>query len=434
MLRKFAPWRVLQAGVTWFFGSPWPSFTILFVLSLAIRVDQLTPLPYWAIPSPNPQREIGRIATSVAQTGEFANPYALPTGPTAHVPPVYPYILGGLYRLFGLTRTAGYVSYLLIAVVASLLYALLPWVSNRLGLGRAAGFIGGLIGGVQIEERWLHAEDLMALVLLLLLAAFLVRWTTRQVSWQGSLLLGLGMGVAFHLQPAYLPVMLACMAFELWWLRGPHTRTLVGVMILGAALACIPWAWRNYVAFHELFFIRSNLGLELRMGNNVNAEPTMEAMDRYGSHIHPTLLETEARAVIKMGEAAYMRRAGQEALDWIAAHPRDFLWLTVRRVGAWWLGPWYRPAEAAPVTLLTILALCGAWLMWRRLSMPQRGAFIIPLLTYPLIYYVVAYMPNYRAPIDWILFILAGAAISGLWHAAAARVAGSQPQASIVSS
>ncbi len=414
--------RFLQGSTSWIVDSPWRSFTILFILALAIRVHQLTPLPYWAVPSLHPDREIARIATSVAQTGEFADPYALPTGPTAHVPPIYPYILGGIYRLFGLTPTAGYVSYLFVAVAASLLYASLPWFSNRVGLGRAAGFIGGLIGAVQLEERWLHAEDLMSLALLLLLAAFLARWTSRRASWQGSLLLGLGMGVSFHVQPALLPVMLGCMAFELWWWRGRRSRVLVAVMALGAVLACVPWAWRNYVAFHDLFFIRSNLGLELRMGNNAHAEPTMEAMDRYQSHIHPTLLETESQAVIDMGELAYMRRAGQEALDWMAAHPRDFLWLTVRRFGVWWLGPWYRPPEGAPVTLLTVLALCGAWLAFRSLSLPQRAALMVPLLAYPLIYYVVAYMANYRAPIDWILYILAGAAISRLAAAALGRL------------
>ncbi len=430
MQGKRDPLRFLRAGVSWIVDSAWRSFTILFVLCLTIRVDQLTPLPYWAIPSPNPNREIGRIATSVAQTGEFANPYALPTGPTAHVPPIYPYILGGIYRLFGLTRTAGWVSYMFVAVIASLLYALLPWLSSRFGLGRGAGFIGGLMG-IQPEEIFLHAEDLMALALALLLAAFVVRWTTRRTTWQGSLLLGIGMGVAFHVQPALLPVLLGCMAFELWWLRGRRSWTLVGLMTLGAVLACVPWAWRNYATFHEVFFIRSNLGLELRMANNLNSEAAMEVMDQYQSHIHPTLLENEALSLAQMGEVEYMRRAGQEAVAWIEAHPSRFLELTGQRIVLLWLGPLYKPREAVWVSLVSILALCGVWLTFRSLSLPQRAILVVPLLTYPLIYYIVAYMPSYRAPIDWILFILAGAGISRLTGAAVGKLASlpSQPWA-----
>ena len=38
---------------------------------------------------------------------------------------------------------------------------------------------------------------------------------------------------------------------------------------------------------------------------------------------------------------------------------------------------------------------------------------LIPLITFPLVYYVVIYMPRYRVPLDWILLLLAGAAA---WH------------------
>ncbi len=65
------------------------------------------------------------------------------------------------------------------------------------------------------------------------------------------------------------------------------------------------------------------------------------------------------------------------------------------------------------VTALTLLALLGAWLTFPSLAVPQRAALLIPLVTYPLIYYVVAYMPRYREPVNWIFLLLAGAAV---WH------------------
>ncbi len=432
MLERSPSLRLLKAGVNGILGSPWPSFIILFLLCMAVRVHQLTPLPDWAVSSLDRPREIQRIVRSLVETGAFANPYALPTGPTAHVPPIFPVMIAGIYRLFGVTRTAAEVSFLFIAVTASLLYAMLPWISNRLGLGRGAGLIGGLMG-LQPEEPNLHTEDLAAVALMLLLAAFLLRWTTRRASWQSSFLLGIGMGVAFHVQPALLPVMLGCMAFEVWWLRSRRSRTLIGVMALGAVLACIPWGWRNYATFHEIFFIRSNLGLELRMGNNPSAEATFEMMDLYRPYVHPTLLIKEAQAVARMGEAAYMRQAGQEALAWIAANPRRFLELTAQRIGNLWLGPLNRPIAAAAVSLLTLLALCGACLAFPSLSPPQRAALLVPLLGYPLIYYIVAYMPSYRAPIDWILFLLAGAAIARVASAAVSRLDRSLPRMPVAS-
>jgi hypothetical protein len=222
------------------------------------------------------------------------------------------------------------------------------------------------------------------------------------------------MGAAFHLQPALLPVMMGCMAFELWWSRSRQKWSLLVVMALGVLLACIPWAWRNYATFNALFFIRSNFGLELRMGNHEGAAATMEEMDAQRAYRHPTINPTEVKILRDLGEIEYMRQAGREALDWIGAHPGVFLWLTIQRFANLWLGPLRRPVEARGVFALTILALWGLWLSFPSLTVPQRAALIIPLATYPLIYYIVAYMPRYRVPIDWILIILAGAAVWSL--------------------
>lgn len=388
----------------------WSSFIFLFLLSFVLRLNQLNRIPTGAlIPSAN--RELGAIAISLMETGRFANPYILPTGPTAHLPPLYPFILSLIYRWFGLTPAAGYVSLLLIALAASLLFAMLPWFSQQLGLGWPAGFIGGLAGALLVESEWPgHGEYLTGIILGLLLVAFLRRWNGYPVSWTGSLFLGLAMGAAFHLQPALLPVTLACMAFEVCWSRSQRKWISLAVLSLGIVLACIPWTWRNYAAFNSLFFIRSNIGLELRMGNQDGSAALMESMHRQNLR-HPTLLVAEARHLNEVGEAQYMREAQQEALDWIWAHPGDFLWLTLQRIANLWLGPLDGSKATSRVFLLTFLAFWGVWQAFSGLSIPQRAALIIPLATYPVIYYFVAYMPRYRLPIDWILFILAGAAV-----------------------
>ena len=52
-----------------------------------------------------------------------------------------------------------------------------------------------------------------------------------------------------------------------------------------------------------------------------------------------------------------------------------------------------------------------AWWSRRALAPPQWAVLLIPLATYPLIYYVVAYMFRYRIPINGILILLAGAGV-----------------------
>jgi hypothetical protein len=187
-------------------------------------------------------------------------------------------------------------------------------------------------------------------------------------------------------------------------------------MVLTVVIACLPWAWRNYVTFGEVFFIRSNLGLELRVGNNDRAEAAMEVMDRRPVFPrHPAAQMTEARLLQDIGEMEYMRRAQREALEWIQANPIEFLRLSALRFVYYWFGPLFQPVTVTKVayTLLSVLAILGLW-RWRQdLDLPQLAAVLIPAATFGLIYYVVTYMPRYRIPIDWIFFMLAGAE---LWY------------------
>jgi hypothetical protein len=408
----------LRAVVNWIAGSAWRYFTLIFLLSLAIRVNELNHVSHRYL-VPTNARELGAIAISLVKTGEFANPYVIPTGPTAHLPPVPPLIASLIYKALGLNSRSGYVRAVSIIVTASVLYGLLPWFSERLGTGRAAGVIGGLSGalGGLIGAIWDklpgHGEYMTGLIMGLVLVAFLRRWKERKGDWRGSFFLGLAVGAAFHVQPALLPVILGCMVFELWWLKNPRKWALVGVMALGILLACLPWGWRNYTTFKAVFFIRSNLGLELSMGNNEDAAATFDVMDAKGTQYqHPRAALSEARKLVELGEAEYMRQAGGEALAWISAHPAEFLRLTTQRFANLWAGPLHRPIkDSFGVLVLTVVAIVGALGAFPRITTPQRAAFLIPLATYPLIYYIVAYMPRYRIPIDWILYTLAGAAV-----------------------
>jgi hypothetical protein len=389
--------------------SPGRAFVIIFLLGFSIRLFFLTKVPERYI-LPHDRWEAAAIATALVERGQFADPYIIPTGPTAHLPPIIPGRIALIWGLFGMGLVAGYAAWIFNLAGYSALYAILPWFGGRLGLGRQAGVLGGVAGSL-IPVWPGNAEEFAGIVLGLLAIAFLRRWTSGLGSFGSTLLLGLACGAAFHLQPVLLPVVLGWMVFELWWSRERRKWYLSVVMVLGMAIACSPWAWRNYMVFDEVFFIRSNLGLELRMGNHDGAAGAMDVMDARQEHRHPRTHLQEARLVQDLGEVEYMRRAKREALDWIRSHPREFLNLTVSRAAQFWLGPFHAPRTAMAVTGLTLLALLGAWRSLPGMSHPQRAVLMTPLIYYPLIYYVVAYMPRYRVPLDWILFLLAGAAV-----------------------
>src|SRR6202162_5050653 len=46
--------------------------------------------------------EMGRVGRSIALGEGFSNPYEGHTGPTAWEPPLYPYLIGGVFRIFGI--------------------------------------------------------------------------------------------------------------------------------------------------------------------------------------------------------------------------------------------------------------------------------------------------------------------------------------------
>src|SRR5579859_804285 len=45
--------------------------------------------------------EMGRVARSIAQGQGFSNPYGGNTGPTAWEPPLYPLLMGEVFKIFG---------------------------------------------------------------------------------------------------------------------------------------------------------------------------------------------------------------------------------------------------------------------------------------------------------------------------------------------
>ena len=397
--------------------SPWRSGVFLFFLSAAIRAA-LLPLaqldPAWTI-----RWETGAVADQLARTGEYANPYSLPTGPTAHTIPFYTGVMALIFRIFGVTMAAEYARRSLSIVSFSVMYALMPWIAARLGLGKTAGLLGGLLGvlnplSLLFGISGVLGEEFAAIGLGLLMVASVVRWKGGGGSRARSILLGAGWGAVFHASPPLLLVAFGFTVFELWYSQHSRRWLLSAAMMAGVGLACTPWVWRNYVVFGEFVFIRSNFGLELRMGNHQGAAPDMEVMDRLDLRLqaHPRLHCEEAEKVKQWGEIEYMRRARRDALEWIRANPGAFLRLTALRVLHIWFGSLHLPFVVAGTSLLTILAFFGARRVLPDLSAPQRAALLIPLAMFPLIYYAVAYMPRYRLPIDWILLMLAGVEVS----------------------
>ena len=129
----------------------------------------------WLLPESS--NEIGRVARTLAEAGRFADPYVLPTGPTAHPPPLWTGLRGLIYHLLGFGLAAGRCRAVLGIVCWSAVPAVIPWVGARVGLGRRAGLAGGLAGALLVPQQseeiigWTANEPLAAVALALPAAA-----------------------------------------------------------------------------------------------------------------------------------------------------------------------------------------------------------------------------------------------------------------------
>src|SRR5438046_6960938 len=76
--------------------------------------------------------EMGRIGRSLASGQGFANPFNETTGPTAWEPPLYPFLIAGVFRLFGIyTRSSALALLMLNSLFSRLTCITILWIGRR---------------------------------------------------------------------------------------------------------------------------------------------------------------------------------------------------------------------------------------------------------------------------------------------------------------
>jgi len=243
--------------------------------------------------------ELTTVASNLAETGQFRDPFGTPTGPTAHVAPVYTAILAGAIKLFrepvSVTLAMIVLNAVLFGCSASLLPALSRWVYGESAPGLAGGVLLAASGWMM--PQW---ETALSALLFLMATLALVR--------NGPGRAGLWSGICLLANPACL---LALTMVGLWrsWGSSRASGALRGrrfaIPAAGLALAiCAPWILRNWVELGSPFFVRDNLGLELYISNQDRA--SAEFVTNWPLwHLHPNQNPEEATLVAAMGEGPY---------------------------------------------------------------------------------------------------------------------------------
>ena len=385
--------------------------------------------------------EDGRIARALATGYGYADPFNGHTGPSAWAPPVFPLLLAGVFKLFGVyTRASAWV---ILAIDCVFSAATAPAV-YEIGLrcfGRHArglrdtrvalwsGWLWALYpAAMQYAVKWVWdmtlATFLFAWVLVLALrmrgvgedAAVGVEEEKRHTAGRW-VAFGLLWGAIALTNSSLLIFLPACGLWMIWPElrhpgRTPHGPPPVLARAALAALCCLtlmaPWVVRNEVTLGAFVPMRSNFGAELYE----SLKPTYGAFP-WGAAMPLTVNAPEYKRYKAMGEVAYCKQQGARAMRILMANKARFLHRTLLRIDFFWFGVAH-PTDSHALEealrqlnygVLSVAGLLGLALALKR-RVPGAWLFLWAFTLVPLLYYAITVQARFRHPLEPIICVL----------------------------
>ena len=365
--------------------------------------------------------ETGRLARSLASGHGFSCPLFGDTGPSAWMAPLYPFLLAGVFKLFGIYSVASAafaVSFnCVVAALTCIPIVRACEISFSRTAARAAGWFWVFFPySIYLAGGRIWSNSLAAFFMALLL------WQTVRLSRESPnrawLAYGLTWGLAALTEPSILAVLPCLLAWLFWRARGHRTFRLGrSAMAMAVFLAVIaPWMARNSIVFHHFVPFRDNFWLVLWQSN------TGDTSDLYPDWANPPHNDGEMAEMQRVGEFAYMQEKRTLALANLRAHPLLHSWITLRRIGFFWTGFWslspaysrnepFQIPNALMSLCLTLGMLAGMRSAWRS-NLPSAAPFLLSLVFFPLLFYATHPGIEYRHPIDPLVVCFLGVAVS----------------------
>jgi len=356
-----------------------------------------------------------RAGVTLAEKGYLGDPFIRPTGPTAHVSPVYPVVVAAVQSVtHDEPRTVTILS-IIGAIVSACNVAMLLPLARRMRLPPGAGVLAALVWVAPlfawIELGGEHETTFTTAAVLGTLLVVFSMLSRAELAARDGAMLGAVTGVAAHFSPLLLPMVVGAMTLGglARWRALRLRPTFVVAFVAALVVVVTPYTIRNRVVMGSTFFIRDNLGLELAVSNADDARPTAEANAQPGSAMdrHPFISVDAAERMRAMGEVAYNKSRMREALAWIESHPSGFLTLTAQRAG-YLLVPYSRRSyQRAIATVLTIGLLVGLVALWRAGERVTVAAVVGALAGYQVIYLFVQHDVRYVYSMLWLESLVA---------------------------
>ncbi len=359
--------------------------------------------------------EMGWVARSLAQHQGFSSPFFPRSGPTALLPPAFPFVLSIIFRLTGIYTPASALLILSVQIACSVLTCIpLFFISRRLHSEKAANLAVWLWAFYPISvyycagEVWDYALTSLLFASSIALLLKLKAYTATQTWFAAGLLIG----AAGLTNPSVLPgaLFLAFSTVKLCKFNWKQQLLKGFILLIATASLLVPWSVRNAHLMGAWIPVRDGFWLEAWAGNHGDDSVTNPPS------AHPASNPAEMALYLEKGELGYILSKRFLATDWVVHHPRAFAHLCGRRILRFWTGFWsldsaYLGKEPfdIPSTILcsTVTALMLVGL--KRLHSERMEYFskiVIVLALFPLPYYVTHASMDYRQPIEPIVVVL----------------------------
>jgi 4-amino-4-deoxy-L-arabinose transferase-like glycosyltransferase len=411
-----------NAKVRAFLSSPWAMVSVALALRLVVMAFaytiQLDPSQdHWVF-----GWETGRVARSLATGHGFSSPYSEPTGPTALIPPVYTYLLAGVFTIFGVYTTASALVILTLNNLFSSLTCVPVYLITRRVFGiraavRAGWFWAFFPYSIALSNVVVWETSLTTLLLtLLVLFTLKLEHSKNLGTWIGY---GLLWGVSALASPAILSTLpfLGAWVWLRQWKRGSNCTGVAMAASVAFLFVVTPWIWRCSQTYGRFVAFRSNFGLEVLVGNSSDTSSPANW------NVLPGFNKSELEELQRVGESAYMAEKQRQASEFVAHHKLRYAGLTLRRILNTWTGLWEFPPRwkldesgipnILMYTLISVMAFAGLILAIQHGHEQAIPLAILPIFL-PAIYYLTHSDMGFRHPIDPVLAIFAAYAADSI--------------------
>jgi 4-amino-4-deoxy-L-arabinose transferase-like glycosyltransferase len=371
-------------------------------------------------------------AVSIALTGRFSDTLAYGR-PTAFRPPVFPYLLGEVYKATGVARadaarrvvvarrTQVVIGTVLVAAIGLLAAQLFGEVVALVALALAAVYVPLVTMSGSVMSEPLFAVFMLAS----LSAAIAHRRSPHRLRW--ALLAGLLAGLAI-LTRANALILLLPLGLAVWdrrprWTAGALVAPVALVLVTVAVVT--PWTLRNERVLHHFVPVSTQLGSALAGTYNDEArtDPDHPASWRSlrGVPSYADIFSKVAQTNEAVLEQRLRHRAERYALDHPTYPAVVAFWTTVRALEldgrSWWrhtastvsIRPGWADRGVYCFWLFAVLAVAGAFTRAARRAPWFVWAF--PALMSLSVVFLVIETPRYRTAIDPFIVLLAALAL-----------------------